>query len=318
MVGALNGSGAAEGDSESSTSAQLCKEQILKTIMAMDKRKRRELIEQPRSSISRYLLDHLVHENQTAKARQLSTLRFRINTSEHSLYNELEMASTSETHIDLTAFPNEFSDEFLEQVKEFLKEKDDSSSTLEDDDIEVLAPPFKEPPPCIDLDLDTGSPSPSPQDIAPDADPLKLLPQSDQSQDTPNIQPLPKPIQVDNGTQTLVATQPRLMLNLFLDEKVIVDEIADINQSIEKLLAERKACTARLMIIKQKQFEALNSELPSQPQIADCNSADAEMSAVVQVTFLLVSYSQIIDCYLINLFASYEVIDEMFFFLWFC
>lgn len=134
-------------------SARLCKEEILKTILSMDAHKRRQLIEQPRSSMSRYLLDHLVQENQTAKARQLSTLRFRINTSAHSLYNEMEMSSTSETHIDLSSLSNEFSDEFLEQVKEFLKEKDDTSTT-EDDEIQVLVPPVKEPPPCIDLDVD--------------------------------------------------------------------------------------------------------------------------------------------------------------------
>ena len=136
-----------------SNSAPFCKEAILKTILSMDAHKRRQLIEEPRSKMSRYLLDYLVKENQTAKARQLSTMRFRINTSAHSLYNELEVASTSETHIDLNSFSKEFSDEFLEEVKEFLKEKDDTP-TVEDDEIQVLAPPVKEPPLCIDLDVE--------------------------------------------------------------------------------------------------------------------------------------------------------------------
>ena len=143
-----------------SGSARISKEGMAKTILSMDAHKRRQLIEQPRSSMSHYFLDHLVQENQTAKARKLSTQRFRINTSAHSLYNEMDMVSTSETHIDLSSLPSELSDEIMEQVKELIKEIDDVSQTAEDDEIQVLAPPVKEPPPCIDLDVDAPIPTP--------------------------------------------------------------------------------------------------------------------------------------------------------------
>ena len=60
--------------------------------------------------------------------------------------------------------------DFLEQVKELLENNDakttDSLPTEvkvrdEDDEIELLEPPVKEPPPCIDLDLEDSSDGPT-------------------------------------------------------------------------------------------------------------------------------------------------------------
>lgn len=124
----------------------------------MDNNQRRQLVEQPRATISQYMLDHLVKENETARARQLSSLRFRVNS------NELEVSSRTETHVML-------SDELVEQIKELLanEHKEDSTVTPvetinqpdpEEDEIQFLEPPPKEPPLCIDLDLDDDRPPP--------------------------------------------------------------------------------------------------------------------------------------------------------------
>lgn len=138
------------------------KDQLNKYIRSMDNHQRRQLVEQPRAIISQYMLNHLVQENQTARARQLSSLRFRVSS------NELEFSSRTETNVIL-------SEELVDEFKELLSRGDEESVTpastskrpdSEDEDIQVLEPPPKEPPLCIDLDLDDKS--------SPDASPSPL------------------------------------------------------------------------------------------------------------------------------------------------
>lgn len=129
------------------------KDQLNKFIRSMDNHQRRQLVEQPRDLISQYMLNHLVQENQTARARQLSSLRFRVSS------NELELSSRTETNVIL-------SEELVDEFKELLSRDDDDTVMLasasgrpdsEDEEIQVLEPPPKEPPLCIDLDLDEKS-----------------------------------------------------------------------------------------------------------------------------------------------------------------
>lgn len=139
----------------------------------MDNHQRRQLVEQPRAIISQYMLNHLVQENQTARARQLSSLRFRVSS------NELEFSSRTETNVIL-------SEELVDEFKELLSRGDEESVTpastskrpdSEDEDIQVLEPPPKEPPLCIDLDLDDKSSpdaSPSPLTRLPAENPVSI------------------------------------------------------------------------------------------------------------------------------------------------
>jgi hypothetical protein len=122
----------------------------------MDNQQRRQLVEQPRSIISQYMLNHLVQENQTAKARQLSSLRFRVSS------NELE--SRTENTVVL-------SEELVDEFKELLSRNDEETAKQpdsEEEEIQVLEPPPKVPPLCIDLDLDDKPASPTPSS-SPDA-----------------------------------------------------------------------------------------------------------------------------------------------------
>ncbi len=129
----------------------------------MDNHQRRQLVEQPRSIISQYMLNHLVQENQTAKARQLSSLRFRVSS------NELE--SRTENTVIL-------SEELVDEFKELLSRNDEETAKQpdsEEEEIQVLEPPPKVPPLCIDLDLDDkpASPTPSPSSAANTSLPVK-------------------------------------------------------------------------------------------------------------------------------------------------
>lgn len=102
------------------------------------------------------MLNHLVQENQTAKARQLSSLRFRVSS------NELE--SRTENTVVL-------SEELVDEFKELLSRNDEETAKQpdsEEEEIQVLEPPPKVPPLCIDLDLDDKPASPTPSS-SPDA-----------------------------------------------------------------------------------------------------------------------------------------------------
>ena len=266
---------------------RICKEQILKKIMTMDKHKRRELVEQPHSSLSQYLLDHLVYENQTAKARQLSTLRFRINTDEHLLYNEIEGTSSADTdtQVDLSSL----SKELLEQVKEFLKDEEplptvddeeplptvddkEPSPTVDDDEIEVLAPPVKTPPPCIDLDSEVSGSSPpfalpqscnltaknpcEEQSIPKEPEVIQHIDDSG-SYDKAEQATMPPLPPSDNQNKQEISTSLRdSLLDLFLEEKSYQDRINAIDQSFEQLNTERKIFMDRF----NQSFEQLITE----------------------------------------------------------
>ena len=128
-------------------------------IRSLDNHQRRQLVDQPRDIISQYMLNHLVQENQTARARQLTSLRFRVNST------ELEMTSRTDTHVVL-------SEELVEHFKELLAQNNEepASTTLvrkpnatepEEEEIQVIEPPPKTPPLCIDLDEESSSPAPS-------------------------------------------------------------------------------------------------------------------------------------------------------------
>ena len=118
----------------------------------MDNNQRRQLVEQPRSIISQYMLNHLVQENQTARARQLSSIRYRLGS------NELESNSKAENTVVL-------SEELVDEIKELLSRNDEETAKQpdsEEEEIQVLEPPPKVAPLCIDLDLDDKPTSPSP------------------------------------------------------------------------------------------------------------------------------------------------------------
>ncbi len=151
-VGNASASSGGDGQAqESDPVTTISKDQLNRYIRTMDNHQRRQLVEQPRSNISQYMLNHLVQENQTARARQLTSLRFRVSSS------ELEMTSKTDTHVVLC-------DELVEQIKVLLaQDNEEPVKTLqkskqmpepEEEEIQVLEPPPKTPPLCIDLDLD--------------------------------------------------------------------------------------------------------------------------------------------------------------------
>lgn len=161
-------------EDEGQTMVSISKEEMNRYIKKMDNHQRRQLIEQPRGSLPQYMLDHLIHENHAAKARQLSTIRFRQfqNVNEdYSSNSDLDSNSRDDQNVIVPQ-------DFLEQVKELLEcnEENQSSDPVpthevtetesskhrdEDDEILFLDPPVKEPPPCIDLDLDDSNDVPS-------------------------------------------------------------------------------------------------------------------------------------------------------------
>lgn len=75
-----------------------------------------------------------------------------------------------------------------------------------------------------------------------------------------------KPNLVDDCTQTLQSLGT--VWGLMLEEKVVMDRISRIDEDIEALMAERKKLMSQQTIIKQKQYDALNSTDATVPVIS--------------------------------------------------
>lgn len=142
----------------------ITKDVMNRYIKSMDNQQLRQLVDQPRDRISQLVITHLVSETQTARARQLSALRFGTSPSD-STFSEQSFVVDPSLSVDGEVY---LSDALMDNVMQLLmQEKENPSCEAspsvpvppEDDDIEVLPPPPpKTPPPVIDLDCDDAPP----------------------------------------------------------------------------------------------------------------------------------------------------------------
>lgn len=158
--------GASSTDQESSANKEqvmtITKDVMNRYIKSMDNQQLRQLVDQPRDRISQFVINHLVSETQTARARQLSALRFGTSPSD-STFSEQSFVLDPSLSVDGEVY---LSDALMDNVMQLLMQEKENpsceaspSTPLEDDDIEVLPPPPpKTPPPVIDLDLDDAPP----------------------------------------------------------------------------------------------------------------------------------------------------------------
>jgi len=233
---------------------------------------------------------------QLMQSHQLPSLRF-LRFSDHSGSSSNSDIDTSSKADDHFIVPQDF----LQQVKDLL-ENNESPTTdpflmevkmpqkvyVQDDEIELLEPPVKEPPPCIDLDSEdtTDEPTCTPLSMSlfvstvnaspisqerhvleeyltkstPDKlfDPLTI---PDKSSDLPNSECE----RVITGETDLRSTSSDslnlLVLNLQIEENRENMRVAEIDQKIEELQRERKLVSERVVALKQKQIDAYHSAI---------------------------------------------------------
>ncbi len=254
----------------------ISKDQLNRYIRTLDNHQRRQLVEQPRANISQLIFNHLMQENQTALARQLTSLRFGVGSSEL-----IEMTSKTDTHVVL-------SDELVEQIKVLLaQDKEESVTPLhtfkqtpehEEEEIQFLVPPPKTPPLCIDLDLD-GQPAATVASLS------NLPPTS--SQQTPRqTQKQPSSVEVsislactEKSNKKVPALEsiqidslpnpghPQSALKFRLEDFQIEKQqgksrITEIDNIVEALLLERKSLTDWVHALEQRESDLV---VPSSP-----------------------------------------------------
>ena len=109
----------------------------------MDNRQRLQLFEQqPRLTKAQSMINYLVRENEKARARQLSSIRYRLGSEE--LQSILNAKNTVVQPKDLV---DEFEKLFSRNDKETTNQQDS-----EEEEVQVFEPPPKTPPLCINLD----------------------------------------------------------------------------------------------------------------------------------------------------------------------
>ena len=100
----------------------------------MDNRRRLQLLQQqPRSTKEQSMINYMVRENEKARARQLSSIRYRLG-SENTVVQPKDLV-------------DEFEDLFSRNDKETTNQQDS-----EEEEVQVFEPPPKTPPLCINLD----------------------------------------------------------------------------------------------------------------------------------------------------------------------
>ena len=109
----------------------------------MDNRRRLQLLQQqPRSTKEQSMINYMVRENEKARARQLSSIRYSLGSYE--LQSILNAENTVVQPKDLV---DEFEDLFSRNDKETTNQQDS-----EEEEVQVFEPPPKTPPLCINLD----------------------------------------------------------------------------------------------------------------------------------------------------------------------
>lgn len=251
-----------------------------------------------KAKISQVILDKMTQEHQTAKARQLSAMRFGTCSSDNTFNEVLDPARVEGTV--------QLSDALMDSVMELLMQDNTpavAASTAapptpstEDDEIVILPPPVKEQPPCIDLDCDEGPPSNVTAELDPvdhpvheekpgtsaEEEPKKTEPRSQAEAKTP----VPSS-STDEGKLAVmepmeVVPQPASAQNFLLEdlrqeERQYRERISIIDHEMEKLLKERKSLNDKVADLMQRQFDFLRSDLPvdggtkPSPQVSHLN-----------------------------------------------
>jgi len=223
---------------------------------------------------------------QLMQSHQLPSLRF-LRFSDHSGSSSNSDIDTSSKADDHFIVPQDF----LQQVKDLL-ENDEIPTTdlvptgvkvpqkvcVEDDEIELLEPPVKEPPPCIDLDSEDATDEPtfiplslslfvSTINASPISEECHVLEEyltkstPDQSPTIPDKSDLPKSERERVITVETSNSLNLLVLNLQIEANSENMRVAEIDRKIEELQRERKLVLERVIALKQKQIEAYQSAM---------------------------------------------------------